>query len=54
MRHIGNLGAHAGDDDLDFWDAELLDDFFRAIVEYVYVAPSKIERLKQRIGSRNT
>ena len=53
MRHIGNLGAHAGDEDLDFWDAELLDDFFRSVVEYVYIAPSKIERLKQRISSRN-
>lgn len=52
MRQIGNLGAHAGEEDVDFWDAELLDDFFRAIVEYVYIAPSKIDRLKQRIGKR--
>jgi hypothetical protein len=54
MRHIGNLGSHAGDKDVDFWDAELLDDFFRSAVEYVYIAPSKIERLKQRTRSRNT
>lgn len=53
MRHVGNLGAHAGEKDVDFWDAELLDDFFRSVVEYVYIAPSKIERLKQRI-SRST
>ena len=53
MRHIGNLGAHAGDEDIDFWDAELLDDFFRSVVEYVYIAPSKIERLKQRTRGRN-
>ncbi len=50
MRQIGNLGSHAGDSDVDFWDAELLDDFFRAIVEYIYIAPSKKERLKQRIN----
>lgn len=53
MRHIGNLGAHATKRDLDIYDAELLDDFFRSVVEYVYVAPSKIERLKQRLKSRN-
>jgi len=50
MRHIGNLSAHAGDEDIDFWDAELLDDFFRSIVEYVYIAPLKIQRLKDRIS----
>jgi hypothetical protein len=50
MRHVGNLGSHASDKDVDFWDAELLDDFFRSIVEYVYIAPSKIQRLRQRIS----
>jgi hypothetical protein len=54
MRHVGNLGAHAGDTDVDFWDAELLDDFFRSIVEYVYIAPSKIKRLRQRIAVRTS
>lgn len=49
MRQIGNLGAHAGTEDLDVWDVELLDDFFRSVVEYVYIAPSKIQRLKQRL-----
>jgi hypothetical protein len=52
MRNVGNLAAHAGEQDIDFWDAELLDDFFRSVVEYVYIAPSKIERLKQRTSSR--
>lgn len=50
MRQIGNLGAHAGTDDVSVWDAELLDDFFCSVVEYVYIAPSRIERLKQRLG----
>lgn len=49
MRQVGNLGAHAAERDVDVWDAELLDDFFRSIVEYVYIVPSKIERMKQRI-----
>ena len=50
MRQIGNLGAHAGDEDVDFWDAELLDDFFRFVVEYVYITPSRIARLRQRLA----
>jgi hypothetical protein len=52
MRTVGNLGAHATDRDVDMWEAELLDDFFLAIIEYVYVTPSKIERLRRRLGSR--
>lgn len=48
IRKGGNLGAHAGDEEVDFWDAELLDEFFRFIVEYVYIMPSRILRLKQR------
>lgn len=49
LRRIGNIGAHADQGDADIWDAELIDDFFRAIVDYVYVSPSKIERLKKRL-----
>jgi hypothetical protein len=49
MRKVGNLGAHAGDDDVDFWDAELLDEFFRIVVEYVYITPSRLLRLRQRL-----
>ncbi|QZO14570.1 DUF4145 domain-containing protein [Pseudoalteromonas piscicida] len=54
MRQIGNLGSHASDNEVDFWDAELLDDFFRSVIEYVYIAPSKIKRLKQRMGERSS
>jgi|GEM_PF-601757 len=52
LRTIGNMGAHSGTDDVDFWDAELLDDFFRWTIEFLYVAPAEIERLKQRIQGR--
>ena len=48
MRKVGNLGAHAGEDEVDFGDAELLDEFFRFVVEYVYITPSRIQRLRQR------
>jgi len=52
IRKVGNVGAHAGEEDVDFWDAELLDEFFKSIVEYVYIVPSKIQRLKERLGNR--
>jgi hypothetical protein len=51
LRKIGNLGAHADDRELSVWDAELVDDFFRSVVEYVYVAPAKIKRMQRRIQS---
>ena len=53
LRKIGNIGAHADQGDADIWDAELIDDFFRAIVDYVYVSPSKIERLKTRLAAQS-
>lgn len=53
LRKVGNVGAHADTNDVDLWDAELIDDFFRLVIEYVYVAPSKVERLKQRLAVRN-
>jgi hypothetical protein len=53
LRKIGNIGAHASEEDVDIWDAELIDDFFRTIIEYVYIAPAKIERLNQRLGIKS-
>jgi len=49
LRVVGNLGAHASDKTLDIWDAELIDEFFRFVIEYVYVAPAKIKRMKERM-----
>ncbi len=46
IRELGNLGVHAKDQAVTLQDAQDLDDFFRFIVEYVYVAPAKIERVK--------
>jgi hypothetical protein len=49
-----HLVCQAGNEDMDYWDAELLDDLFRSLVEYVYVTPSKIERFKQRLTSNTS
>jgi len=43
------MGAHAADEELSIWDAELIDDFFRATLDYVYVAPAKIRRMENRL-----
>lgn len=49
LRRVGNLGSHATDMELDIWDAELVDDVFRSVVDAVYVAPARLERMKERM-----
>lgn len=49
LRIVGNMGSHATEDDLDVWDAELIDDFFRSVIDYVYISPAKIKRMQERI-----
>jgi hypothetical protein len=53
LRIVGNKGAHATDDDLDIWEAELIDDFFRLVIEYVYIAPAKVRRMQERVRKPN-
>ena len=43
------MGAHAAQEELSVWDAELIDDFFRSIVDYVYIAPARIKRMEHRL-----
>ena len=49
LRKVGNLGAHAAEEELSVWDAELIDDFFRSIIDYVYIAPARIKRMEERL-----
>jgi hypothetical protein len=50
LRRVGNIGAHASEEELSAYDAELIDDFFRSIIEYVYVAPAKVQRMRERLA----
>jgi len=50
-RIIGNLGAHAVSTEVTDDDAQVLIDFCSAILEYVYVAPTKIARIQRRLDS---
>jgi len=47
LRLLGNIGAHASVDSVKPWQVRTLDEFFRAIVEYVYIAPSKIKEFRE-------
>ena len=50
LRLLGNIGAHASDISVQPWQVYTLDEFFRAIVEYVYVAPSKIKKFREGLS----
>lgn len=50
IRIVGNIGSHSTDYELDYWDVELLDEFFKIIVDYIYVIPAKLKRLETRIN----
>jgi hypothetical protein len=49
LRKVGNMGAHANEAELGVFDAELIDDFFRSVVDYVYIAPARIKRMENRL-----
>ncbi len=50
LRQLGNVGSHAGDDDIAPEYVDVIDDFFRAIIEYVYIAPHKVSQFKARLA----
>ena len=49
LRLFGNIGAHFGEEDVTCADAALLDDLCGAVLEYVYVAPGWLDKLKSRL-----
>jgi len=49
LRAVGNMGAHAGDVQVHPWLVSAVDDLFLAVVEYVYIAPKKVEDFRQRL-----
>jgi len=51
IRQVGNIGSHASTKEISRWDAELLDSLFRMILEYVYIGPARLDRLKARMKS---
>jgi len=49
LRLLGNIGAHATEQSVKPGHVQAIDDFFRVIVEYVYVAPSKLKEFRDRL-----
>jgi hypothetical protein len=42
LRTLGNVGAHASPQSVHPLLAHVIDEFFRAVIEYVYVAPKRL------------
>lgn len=49
IRETGNTSAHADKFKLNKFDTDVLDDFFIAVIEYVYVAPQRLAQIKERL-----
>jgi len=49
LRLLGNVGAHADSLEVHRGHVYALDEFFRAIVEYVYVAPQKVREFRKQL-----
>jgi hypothetical protein len=47
IRLIGNVGAHASSMDVHPLQAGAIDNFFRAIIEYIYVSSARIREFRE-------
>ncbi len=52
VRFFGNVGAHAAEISITADEASLIHEFFIAIIEYVYIAPDKINSLTSRLSNK--
>ncbi len=50
LRELRNLGAHDAEDEVTEMDVPIIIDFVEAILEYLYVAPAKIEAVRMRLN----
>jgi hypothetical protein len=53
LRDQRNKGAHAVDEKITTYDARTVNDFLLAVIEYVYIAPAKLAKIKQRTKEKN-
>ena len=47
LRFFGNIGVHSTETNIRSLPVDTIDEFFTAIIEYVYGFPSRIEEIKQ-------
>ena len=50
LRLVGNVGAHSGNQTVHQLQAYEIDEFFRVLIEYVYIAPNKLAAFRKRLG----
>lgn len=50
LRKVRNLGAHDTKDIVTEEDIPLILSLLEAILEYLYVAPAKLKKLKEKLG----
>lgn len=53
MRDFGNAAVHEADESIRMWQANTIDDYFRAVVEYIYVLPSKLDEFRDSLDKLN-
>jgi hypothetical protein len=51
-RMLGNAGAHDTETDVTPEDMPIIDEFFRAIVEYLYIAPARVAKVQALVVAR--
>lgn len=52
LRLLGNMGAHSASQSVKAGHVREIDEFFRAIVEYIYVAPNKVKEFRDRLAKK--
>ena len=53
IRKVAQYGGHPKDEEITETDADLLDDIFNLILEYIYITPYKIKMLEQKFKKVN-
>jgi hypothetical protein len=56
IRDLGNKTTHDPDERIKTWQANTIDDYFRAVIEHVYVLPFKLQEFRDslsRLRERN-
>lgn len=53
LKQLGNLGAHFDEDEVSKEDVPIILDFLELLLEYLYVAPAKIEEVKNRLSGQS-
>ncbi|HYX31313.1 MAG TPA: DUF4145 domain-containing protein [Pyrinomonadaceae bacterium] len=48
IRYLGNVGAHSLDERVDVSVAHVVDELFRLLIQYMYVLPYRLDKLKEQ------